>query len=239
MDLRSVKEVVKRLRIKNSLINSMIPLIPLGLGANLDFKYTAFIVQVFLLNCYVFWINDYYDAPFDKEDIGKRERNIFCDKESIEAELGTVLVVTSAIIPILIGLLIDPIQNTENTTFILTVIALNYYVFWINDYNTPLDAKNKIFLAGALISVLFGLFFGPKFIFFSFGFLLVATLYVHPIFRGKQRKFWDILFHIAWPVITFYYSYTYFFMIDEMFWIFSLFFSCSAIYSQMGQQLRD
>ncbi|MFX1512748.1 MAG: hypothetical protein ACFFCQ_09195, partial [Promethearchaeota archaeon] len=30
-----------------------------------------------------------------------------------------------------------------------------------------------------------------------------------------------------------------FFMIDEMFWIFSLFFSCSAIYSQMGQQLRD
>ncbi len=239
MNLSSVKELVTRLRIKNSLVNTFIPLVPFISGANMNFQYAAFIFQVFLLNCYVFWINDYYDAPFDKEDLEKRKRNIFCNKDSFEAKMGIRLITASAFLPVLIGLLIDPVSNFQTASFILLVICLNFYIFWINDYNIPFNKEKIVVLACALFTIFIGLFIGPRFTFFAFGFLIMATLYVHPISRGKQRRFWDLFFHIAWPVITFYYSYTYFYTIDETFWLFSLFFACSAIYSQIGQQLRD
>ncbi len=97
----------------------------------------AIIISISLLP-YVWMINDYFDAPYDRLDKVKGERNYFCSSNIQEKPyLAWILLLT----PVLISLLFSIVIGVEAIVLVLTTLIIGHF------YSAPpIRLKEKMFL---------------------------------------------------------------------------------------------
>jgi len=74
----------------------------------LDLKFLALLTAMFLYNGYGYIYNDLADAPTDKGDPVKRERNVFCSDSAGKRAVGKMIIFIHPVLCILLALYVSP-----------------------------------------------------------------------------------------------------------------------------------
>jgi 4-hydroxybenzoate polyprenyltransferase len=130
--------------------------------------------------------NDYEDAPYDKEDDQKRNRNVFCGEDEGKKRIGKIIIIA-----------------------------------------TP------------VLSVLLGLFVSPEWAIFAFALVVLGFLYSSPLFRAKERPFWDWAFHVVWLAMIVVPGYLYFFQPDELLFAMWTILAVNSLIAQINNEMAD
>ncbi len=124
-----LQNVFIRLRGPNIIGSSLFVLTGLvfNLRANNDFDLTTavFVISsMIMFNIYIWVSNDYYDAPWDKEDDYKGTRNVFCDDPiSRDYRIGQVVLWSSLLLGLASGVIADLLAVNTIPVYFLFALA--------------------------------------------------------------------------------------------------------------------
>ena len=134
-----LQNVFIRLRGPNIIGSSLFVLTGLvfNLRANNDFDLTTavFVISsMIMFNIYIWVSNDYYDAPWDKEDDYKGTRNVFCDDPiSRDYRIGQVVLWSSLLLGLACGVIADLLaMNTIPVYFLFALAGMSLSFFYSN-----------------------------------------------------------------------------------------------------------
>jgi len=93
-----------------------------------DLNFCALVLSMVCVNAFFYVYNDYEDAPYDKEDDFKRERNVFCGEDPQKKRIGMVAIIASPVLSVLLGLFV----SLEWAIFAFGLVVLGFL------YSSPL-----------------------------------------------------------------------------------------------------
>jgi len=131
--------VFMRLRGPNIIGSSLFVLTGLVFNLRANNEYDA-IAAIFIIssmvmfNIYIWVSNDYYDAPWDKEDDYKGKRNVFCDETGTrDYRIGQLVLWLSMLLGLISGLIADLLTaNTIPVYFLFALAGMLLSFFYSN-----------------------------------------------------------------------------------------------------------
>lgn len=72
-----------------------------------DLNFCALALSMIFINAFFYLYNDYEDAPYDKEEEGKRKRNVFCGEDPQKKRIGMVVIFATPVLSVLLGLYVS------------------------------------------------------------------------------------------------------------------------------------